>query len=86
MRVAGYNPVVIERVKTASSLNILINKFPVTEAQYQEVMGVDDSIKTALDKFKENLQEIETKITLRNQIYYTYEYLLSFRIPQSINI
>ncbi|MDJ0733796.1 MAG: lipoxygenase family protein [Nostocaceae cyanobacterium] len=41
MRVAGYNPVMIERV------NKLGDRFPVTETQYQEVMGSDDSLAAA---------------------------------------
>ena len=41
MRVAGYNPVMIERV---SSLG---DRFPVTDEHYQAVMGTDDSLAAA---------------------------------------
>ncbi len=40
-RLAGYNPVMIKRV------NQLGDGFPVTENQYQEVMGSDDSLEAA---------------------------------------
>ncbi|QLE47768.1 lipoxygenase [Nostoc sp. C057] len=41
MRVAGYNPVMIERVTTLS------DRFPVTDEHYQAVMGTDDSLAAA---------------------------------------
>ena len=41
MRVAGYNPVMIERVTTPG------DRFPVTEEHYQAVMGNDDSLAAA---------------------------------------
>ncbi|MBC1223060.1 lipoxygenase [Nostoc sp. UCD121] len=41
MRVAGYNPVMIERVTTLS------DRFPVTDKHYQAVMGNDDSLAAA---------------------------------------
>ncbi|MBE8999156.1 lipoxygenase [Nostoc sp. LEGE 12447] len=41
MRVAGYNPVTIERVTTLS------DRFPVTDEHYQAVMGNDDSLAAA---------------------------------------
>ncbi|MCL2931558.1 MAG: hypothetical protein MGG11_04465 [Trichodesmium sp. MAG_R03] len=41
MRVGGYNPLMIERVST------LDERFPVTNTQYQEVMGSDDSLEVA---------------------------------------
>ncbi|MBD2509975.1 lipoxygenase [Nostoc muscorum FACHB-395] len=41
MRVAGYNPVMIERVTTLS------DRFPVTDEDYQAVMGTDDSLAAA---------------------------------------
>ncbi|WP_414575925.1 lipoxygenase family protein [Anabaena sp. CCY 9402-a] len=41
MRVAGYNPVMIQRVTS------LGDKFPVTDADYQGVMGSDDSLAVA---------------------------------------
>jgi arachidonate 15-lipoxygenase len=42
MRVAGPNPVVIERMNAPDS------RFPVSEAQYQAVMGANDSLEKAL--------------------------------------
>ncbi|MHC5672248.1 lipoxygenase family protein [Nostoc sp.] len=41
MRVAGYNPVMIERVTTPG------DRFPVTDEHYQGVMGNDDSLAAA---------------------------------------
>ena len=41
-RIAGPNPIVIERLYT------LLDKFPVTNAQYQSVMGSSDSLQKAL--------------------------------------
>ncbi|KAF3887592.1 MULTISPECIES: lipoxygenase family protein [Nostocales] len=41
MRVAGYNPVIIERVSSPG------DRFPVTEEHYQVVMGTDDSLAAA---------------------------------------
>ncbi len=43
-RVSGANPLVIKR------LDSLIDKFPVTDAQYQSVMGDSDSLHRALDE------------------------------------
>jgi arachidonate 15-lipoxygenase len=43
MRVAGYNPVMIERVTTPG------DRFPVTEEHYQAVMGSDDSLAAGLE-------------------------------------
>ncbi|MDJ0673995.1 MAG: lipoxygenase family protein [Calothrix sp. MO_167.B42] len=44
------------------------------------------AVQPILENFQKNLQDIETEITLRNRISYTYTYLLPSRIPQSINI
>jgi arachidonate 15-lipoxygenase len=41
-RVSGVNPLVIERLRS------LLPKFPVTDAQYQSVMGANDSLQKAL--------------------------------------
>ncbi len=41
MQVAGYNPLMIQRVEQ------LDDRFPVTDAQYQSVMGADDSLAAA---------------------------------------
>ena len=43
-RLAGANPLVIKR------LDSLLEKFPVTDAQYQFVMGASDSLQQALDE------------------------------------
>lgn len=42
MRVAGPNPLTIERMKT------LDERLPITDEQYQSVMGTQDTLKTAL--------------------------------------
>ncbi len=42
MRVAGPNPLTIERMKT------LDERLPITDEQYQAVMGTQDTLKTAL--------------------------------------
>jgi arachidonate 15-lipoxygenase len=43
-RIAGQNPIVLERVKWTSKL---AKRFPVTDEQYREVMGKDDSLEEA---------------------------------------
>lgn len=42
-RVAGANPLVIERLRHS-----ILDKFPVTDAQYQSVMGAGDSLEKAI--------------------------------------
>ena len=44
MRVAGPNPVIIERMTEPNA------KFPVTDEQYKQVMGADDSLEVALQE------------------------------------
>ena len=41
LRVAGYNPVMIQRISSLDS------RFPLTDAQYQEIMGNEDSLALA---------------------------------------
>ncbi len=87
MRVAGYNPVMIERVKTANSLNSLINKFPVTEAQYQEVMGVDDSLVEAVEDGRLYLADYQilqgsANGTFPKEQKYLYAPLALFAVPK----
>jgi arachidonate 15-lipoxygenase len=47
LRVAGPNPTIIERVQSCGG-DVLSQKFPVTNAQYQAVMGSDDSLAQAV--------------------------------------
>lgn len=61
-RVAGQNPVVLHRVEWTKEL---AGRFPVTNAQYKEVMGEDDSLEKAgldgrlyLCDYKESLSEV----------------------------
>jgi arachidonate 15-lipoxygenase len=45
-RLAGANPIAIERLRTR------LAKFPITDPQYQSVMGTSDSLQTALDEHR----------------------------------
>ena len=81
MRVAGYNPVMIERV------NKLGDRFPVTEAQYQEVMG-DDSLTAAGEEGRLYLADygiLEGAVngTFPSQQKYIYAPLALFAIPKN---
>ena len=81
MRVAGYNPVMIERV------NKLGDRFPVTEAQYQEVMG-DDSLTAAGEEGRLYLADygiLEGAVngTFPSQQKYIYAPLALFAIPRN---
>ena len=81
MRVAGYNPVMIERV------NKLGDRFPVTEAQYQEVMG-DDSLTAAGEVGRLYLADygiLEGAVngTFPSQQKYIYAPLALFAIPKN---
>lgn len=89
-RVAGVNPLVIERVSQ------LPESFPVTEAQYQAAMGKDDSLKEALQEGRvyladyRILQEIDpgtldTKIGRQTESVQKYNYtpLALFAIASS---
>jgi arachidonate 15-lipoxygenase len=74
-RMSGANPLVIERLPK------LLDKFPVTDAQYQSVMGANDSLQTALAENRlyitdyEVLREIvPTTIDIENDIIQKYIY------------
>jgi arachidonate 15-lipoxygenase len=47
LRIAGPNPAMIEQVRSMCG-DVLAQKFPVTNAQYQAVMGGDDSLAKAV--------------------------------------
>jgi arachidonate 15-lipoxygenase len=47
LRIAGPNPAMVERVRSCLG-NILSQKFPVTNTQYQAIMGSDDSLAKAV--------------------------------------
>lgn len=49
LRIAGPNPTMIEQVRALSDHH-LSQKFPVTNAHYQAVMGSDDSLEQALEE------------------------------------
>jgi arachidonate 15-lipoxygenase len=74
-RVSGVNPLVIERLRN------LLPKFPVTDAQYQSVMGANDSLQKALAENRlyitdyEVLSEIEpATIDIENDTIQKYIY------------
>ncbi len=64
-RVSGANPLVIERLPK------LLDKFPITDAQYQSVMGSHDSLQTALAE---------------NRLYITDYQVLSEIKPATVDI
>ncbi|MEO1561289.1 MAG: lipoxygenase family protein, partial [Cyanobacteria bacterium J06632_19] len=81
MRVAGYNPVMIEQVDKLDS------RFPVTEAQYQEVMG-DDSLAAAGEEGRLYLADYAILDGALNGTYpsqqkYIYAPLALFAIPKN---
>lgn len=81
MRVAGYNPVIIERV------NKLGDRFPVTEAQYEEVMG-DDSLAAAAEEGRLYLADYgilngALNGTFPKQQKYIYAPLALFAVPKN---
>ncbi|RQH21865.1 lipoxygenase family protein [Okeania hirsuta] len=82
MRVAGYNPLMIEQV---SSLD---ERFPVTETQYQEVMGNDDSLAAAGKEGRLYLADYKILAGALNGTYpnkyqkYIYAPLALFAVPK----
>ncbi|MBV6627839.1 MAG: lipoxygenase [Rivularia sp. (in: Bacteria)] len=83
MRVAGYNPVMIEQV------NKLGDRFPVTEAQYQEVMG-DDSLAAAGEEGRLYLADygiLEGAVngTFPSVQKYIYAPFALFAVPKNTN-
>ena len=86
MQVAGYNPLMIERVKPEDKL---LEKFPVTEAQYQEVMGDDDSLKAAMKEGRLYLADYQIfkgapNGTFPEEQKYIYAPLALFAVPKTI--
>lgn len=84
MQVAGYNPLVIKRVKPEDKLS---EKFPVTEAQYQEVMGNEDSLKAAIDEGRLYLADYQIFEGAANGTFpceqkYIYAPLALFAVPK----
>jgi len=82
MRVAGYNPVMIQQVPT------LDERFPVTETQYQEVMGNDDSLAAAGKEGRLYLADYKILEGALNGTYpnkyqkYIYAPLALFAVPK----
>ncbi len=81
MRVAGYNPVMIERVTNLS------DRFPVTDEHYQAVMGSDDSLAAAKAEGRLYLTDykiLENAIngTYPNEQKYLYAPLALFALPR----
>jgi arachidonate 15-lipoxygenase len=83
MRVAGPNPVMIERMTTADA------RFPVTEAQYKAVMGDQDSLQTAMQEGRIYLADYAVLDGALNGTYgtqpqtqkYAYAPLAMFAVP-----
>lgn len=81
MRVAGYNPVMIERVTTPG------DRFPVTEEHYQAVMGNDDSLAAAGVEGRLYLADYKMldgaiNGTYPNEQKYVYAPLALFALPK----
>lgn len=81
MRVAGYNPVMIERVTS------LGDRFPVTEEHYQAVMGTDDSLAAAGLEGRLYLADYKILSGVINGTYpreqkYVYSPLALFALPK----
>ena len=84
MQVAGYNPLMIERVEDKLS-----EKFPLTEAQYKEVMGDDDSLETAIKEGRVYLADYQIfkgapNGTLGTEKKYIYAPQALFAVPKAI--
>ncbi|MEO1375171.1 MAG: lipoxygenase family protein [Cyanobacteria bacterium J06635_10] len=84
MQVAGYNPVMIEQVKQLEKLE---EKFPVTEAQYQQVMGTDDSLTAAIEEGRLYLADYQSLEGAANGTFpreqkYVYAPLALFAVPK----
>ncbi|MGD1703018.1 lipoxygenase family protein [Dapis sp. BLCC M229] len=81
MRVAGYNPLMIEQIST------LDERFPVTETQYQEIMGNDDSLAAAGEEGRLYLADYKILEGALNGTYpkyqkYIYAPLALFAVPK----
>ncbi|BAY61306.1 lipoxygenase-like protein [Calothrix brevissima NIES-22] len=84
MRVAGYNPVMIERVSKLS------DRFPVTDEHYQAVMGSDDSLQAAGEEGRLYLTDYGIFEGALNGTYpteqkYVYAPLALFAVPRGSN-
>ncbi|BAY09425.1 lipoxygenase family protein [Calothrix sp. NIES-2098] len=81
MRVAGYNPVMIQRVTSLS------DRFPVTDEHYQAVMGTDDSLQAAGEEGRLYLTDYGIFEGALNGTYpqkqkYVYAPLALFALPK----
>ncbi len=81
MRVAGYNPVMIEKITSLS------DRFPVTDEHYQAVMGTDDSLKAAGEEGRLYLTDYKIFEGALNGTYpykqkYLYAPLALFALPK----
>ncbi|MDZ8050281.1 MAG: lipoxygenase family protein [Aulosira sp. ZfuVER01] len=81
MRVAGYNPVMIQRVTSLS------DHFPVTDEHYQAVMGTDDSLQAAGEEGRLYLADYGIFEGAIDGIYlqdqkYVYAPLALFAVPK----
>ncbi len=82
MQVAGFNPLMIERV---SSLDA---RFPIEDAQYQAVMGSDDSLEVALKEGRLYLADYKILDNAINGTYlkyqkYLYAPIALFAVPKA---
>ena len=81
MRVAGPNPVVIERMTEPNP------RFPVTDEQYKQVMGADDSLEVALGEGRVYIADYAPLAGAVNGTYpkyqkYLYAPLAMFAVPK----
>ena len=84
MRVAGYNPVMIERVTSLS------DRFPVTDEHYQAVMGSEDLLQAAGEEGRLYLADYGIFEGALNGTYpkeqkYVYAPLALFAVPKGSN-
>ncbi|WP_341524528.1 lipoxygenase family protein [Nostoc sp. UHCC 0302] len=84
MRVAGYNPVIIERVTSPGDWSV---RFPVKDEHYQAVMGNDDSLAAAGEEGRLYLTDYKILDGALNGTYpheqkYLYAPLALFALPK----
>lgn len=84
LRVAGFNPVMIERISA------LDDRFPVTEAQYQAVMGNDDRLAEAGQEGRLYLADYQILDGAVNGTFpqdqkYLYAPLALFAVPKGVD-
>ncbi|BCL38283.1 lipoxygenase family protein [Nostoc sp. MS1] len=89
MQVAGFNPVMIERIETLGDgvLSTVGDRFPVTDEHFQAVMGSDDSLSAAGQQGRLYLADygiLEGAIngTYPHEQKYLYAPLALFALPQ----